>query len=197
MQKYLPAAIVGLAGVFLIAAMIFAVALAAAFTLVGGGGGSGGQTAGGGTTGNGIVSCTGQALGGKVYKGGDFKEFVPIYQAAAKKYNLGPDGPSILASIHEVESGFRGSAHGASSSVGAQGPMQFMPPTWASYGVDANGDGKKNIDDPEDAIFGAANYLKASGAPNWQHAIMAYNHAQWYVDKVLAGSKKFKIPACA
>jgi len=142
------------------------------------------------------LSCDGTGPSGKNYKGGKFKEFVPLYQAAAKKYKLGPDGPDMLASVHEVETGFRGTAKGNNSNVGALGPMQFMPPTWRSYGVDANKDGKKDVHDPEDAIFGAANYLKASGAPNWQKAVLAYNHAGWYVNKVINGSKKFKIEEC-
>ena len=36
--------------------------------------------------------------------------------------------------------------------------MQFMPATWAAYGL--GGD----VHDPHDAILGAANYLAASGA---------------------------------
>ena len=40
-------------------------------------------------------------------------------------------------------------------------------------------------DDPWDAIFTAARYLQASGAPgDWPAAIYAYNHADWYVTQV-------------
>jgi membrane-bound lytic murein transglycosylase B len=42
--------------------------------------------------------------------------------------------------------------------------MQFMPPTWEAYGVDANGDGQKDPFNPVDAIFAAARYLRAAGA---------------------------------
>ena len=38
-----------------------------------------------------------------------------------------------------------------------------MPSTWARWGVDANGDGKKDPYNPVDAIYAAARYLKASG----------------------------------
>jgi hypothetical protein len=70
--------------------------------------------------------------------------------------------------------------------------MQFMPETWAGYGVDANGDGVADPYDPEDAIFAAANYLRASGAPgDWYNAIFAYNHADWYVADVLADAQCF------
>jgi hypothetical protein len=48
-------------------------------------------------------------------------------------------------------------------------------------------DGPQGWNDPADAIFTAANYLHASGAPtDWQGAIFIYNHAQWYVTKVLS-----------
>ncbi len=64
--------------------------------------------------------------------------------------------------------------------------MQFMPATWKQYGVDANDDGRKDPYNPVDAIFAAARYLKAAGAPdNMKKAIFAYNHAGWYVDSVV------------
>ncbi|WP_309233847.1 lytic murein transglycosylase [Conexibacter sp. W3-3-2] len=79
------------------------------------------------------------------------------------------------------------------NSAGAAGPMQFIASTWAAYGVDGNGDGRRNIYDPQDAIPGAANYLSASGAPgSWQRALFAYNHAQWYVDEVLARAREYR-----
>ena len=61
-----------------------------------------------------------------------------------------------------------------------------MPPSWAMYGVDANGDGVKDPYNPVDAIFAAARYLKAAGADtDLSRAIFAYNHADWYVESVL------------
>ncbi len=51
----------------------------------------------------------------------------------------------------------------ATSSAGAQGLMQFMPATWAAYGVDGDGDGRAEITDPADSAMSAANYLTASG----------------------------------
>ena len=118
------------------------------------------------------------------------KELIPIYQAASQKYKLGTQGPSILAAINSIETNF-GENQGPSS-AGAVGWMQFMPATWAQWGVDADHDGKKDPADPDDAIFAAAAYLKASGAPrNWHDAIFAYNHAEWYVDDVLAAAKRF------
>jgi transglycosylase-like protein with SLT domain len=112
---------------------------------------------------------------------------VPIYQQASDAYGLGPQGASVLAAINEIETAFGTNLN--VSSAGAVGWMQFMPETWDGYGVDANGDGVADPYDPEDAIFAAANYLSASGAPgDWYNAIFAYNHADWYVADVLAGA---------
>ena len=111
---------------------------------------------------------------------------LPIYQAASDRYKLGPQGPGILASINLIETRF-GELNHVTSYAGAQGWMQFMPGTWAAYGVDADGDGKADPYNPRDAIFSAANYLSASGAPDdWYGAIFAYNRADWYVADVLA-----------
>ncbi|MGH2694995.1 MAG: lytic murein transglycosylase, partial [Actinomycetota bacterium] len=63
----------------------------------------------------------------------------------------------VLAAINFVETRF-GRVRSASV-AGAQGPMQFIPSTWDTYGM--GGD----IQDPRDAIMAAANYLSASGAP--------------------------------
>jgi hypothetical protein len=90
----------------------------------------------------------------------------------------------ILAAINEIET-HNGQNLGPSS-AGAVGWMQFLPSTWAMYGVDANGDGIADPSNPADAIFSAARYLAASGAAtNLRRAILAYNHAGWYADDVL------------
>jgi hypothetical protein len=66
------------------------------------------------------------------------------------------------------------------STAGAQGPMQFLPTTWAEC---CTGD----IEDPHDAIVGAAVYLKRSGAPeNMDRAILRYNRDTRYLDAVKA-----------
>ena len=115
---------------------------------------------------------------------------IPIYQSASQEYGLGAAGPSILAAINEIETGF--GVNQGPSSAGAIGWMQFMPSTWAAYGVDANGDGVRDPSDPEDAIFAAARYLRAGGMPeDPEGAIFAYNHADWYVADVLARAACF------
>ena len=82
-----------------------------------------------------------------------------------------------LAAIHLVETRM-GRIRGLSS-AGAQGPMQFMPATWAQYG-------RGDINDNHDAILGAARYLRAAGAPgNMARALFAYNHSQAYVNALM------------
>lgn len=106
---------------------------------------------------------------------------LPIYQAAATQYNV----PwQVLAAINEVESGW--GRNTGPSVAGAVGWMQFMPSTWRSYGVDANGDGITNPEDPVDAIFAAAAYLRAAGSEkDLGRAIFAYNRSNRYVGLVL------------
>ena len=105
-------------------------------------------------------------------------------------YGFGQDW-YILAAVGKVESD-----HGENmgpSSAGAMGPMQFLPSTWENSGVDGNGDGTANILDPEDAIPAAAGYLKVGGAPHdWYRALYSYNHADWYVEKVLAVAEAYR-----
>jgi hypothetical protein len=104
-----------------------------------------------------------------------------IYQAAGIEYGVRWE---VLAAINEVETDYGRNLN--VSTAGALGWMQFMPATWKQYGVDANGDKKKDPYNPVDAIFAAARYLKAAGADeDLRRAIFAYNHADWYVDMVL------------
>ena len=106
---------------------------------------------------------------------------LPIFQAAGTSYGA----PwQVLAAINEVETDYGRDL--SVSSAGAEGWMQFLPSSWAIYGVDANGDGFKDPYNPADAIFAAARYLRAAGAAtNLRGAIFAYNHSRAYVDSVL------------
>jgi soluble lytic murein transglycosylase-like protein len=106
---------------------------------------------------------------------------LPIYQAAAVQYGV----PwQILAAINEIETNYGTDL--SVSSAGALGWMQFMPATWLQYGVDALNAGYADPYNPVDAVFAAARYLRAAGAPqNLRAAILAYNHSTEYVDSVL------------
>ncbi|MGH2650942.1 MAG: lytic transglycosylase domain-containing protein [Actinomycetota bacterium] len=89
----------------------------------------------------------------------------------------------VLAAVNYVESKFGRVV--SASSAGAQGPMQFIPSTWAAYGL--GGD----VHDPHDAILGAANYLHASGAPgNYRVALYHYNPVPAYVDAVMGYARQ-------
>ncbi len=123
-------------------------------------------------------------------------EYLRLYQAAGARYGL---DWAILAGIGKVECDHGRDPdpscthEGAVNSAGAGGPMQFLASTWASYGVDGDGDGRRDRWDPADAIYGAANYLHASGAPaNYRSAIFSYNHAGWYVAEVQQWAAKYR-----
>ena len=108
------------------------------------------------------------------YKEGEAKYGVPWY---------------YLASINLIETRM-GRIRG-DSSAGAQGPMQFIPQTWAAYG-------QGDVNSPHDAILAAARYLKAAGAPgDMQRAIFAYNHSLGYVNAVIAYAEVMKADQAA
>ena len=116
--------------------------------------------------------------------------WLPLYGRAAATC---PGLPwQVVAAVGSVES-----AHGqlnapgvrdGANFAGAMGPMQFLAGTWAAYSADGDGDGVRNVYDPDDAVFGAARYLCASGGGRTETlraALWAYNHADWYVEMVL------------
>ncbi|TRW77573.1 lytic transglycosylase domain-containing protein [Mycolicibacterium sp. 018/SC-01/001] len=83
----------------------------------------------------------------------------------------------VLAAVNFVETAF-GRVEGVST-AGAQGPMQFMPSTFAAYG--AGGD----IHAPRDAIMAAGRYLAANGfGRDRDHALYRYNNSRQYVRAV-------------
>ncbi|MCB0831531.1 MAG: lytic murein transglycosylase, partial [Solirubrobacterales bacterium] len=110
---------------------------------------------------------------------------LPIYQACGSQYGV----PwYVLASINRNETSF--GTNVATSSAGANGWMAFMPASWAEWGVDANGDKIRDPYNPVDAICSAANYLDFFGYEESPYdAIFAYNHADWYVQKILKYAK--------
>jgi len=106
---------------------------------------------------------------------------LPIYQSAAARYGVPWE---VLAGINEVETDYGSDL--SVSSAGAEGWMQFLPQTWAEYGVDATGAGVRDPYNPADAIFAAARYLRAAGAAqSLTGAIFAYNHSSVYVESVM------------
>ncbi|TYR72744.1 lytic transglycosylase domain-containing protein [Rossellomorea vietnamensis] len=147
-------------------------------------------------------------------------EYIPIYKEASEKYGV----PwNLLAAHHRVETKFS-QMETMVSPVGAEGHMQFMPCTfigwshptcgglgegdipddeltdpgmiakYGGYGVDANGDGRADPWDIEDAVHSAANYLASNGAADGdiERAVFAYNHSEEYVEDVLYYSERYQ-----
>jgi hypothetical protein len=105
-----------------------------------------------------------------------------FYREARRRFGV---QVHVLAAVNLVESAFGRLRN--TSTAGAQGPMQFIPPTWAAYGM--GGD----IRDPHDAILAAANYLHAAGAPrDVRGALYAYNPSPHYVNAVLAYADRIR-----
>ena len=120
--------------------------------------------------------------------------YLQLFQASAAKYCPALSW-TILAAIGQIESA-DGQNMGPSS-AGALGPMQFLPSTWAEWGIDGFGPaGPPDIMDPFDAVPSAARMLCADGASagtqdGLRQAIFAYNHAEWYVNEVLALAARY------
>ncbi|MDE3721439.1 bifunctional lytic transglycosylase/C40 family peptidase [Nocardiopsis sp. N85] len=87
-----------------------------------------------------------------------------------------------------------GELDGDSTYDRAVGPMQFLPATWATHGLDGNGDGVADPHNVHDAVWSAAVYLCVSEPESkpvdfseeddLEAALLRYNRAGWYVDKV-------------
>lgn len=135
---------------------------------------------------------------------------VEHYNGAAQRYGLGAMGPAVLAAINRAETRFGRNV--AVSTAGAVGWMQFLPSTWAQYGVSVDGDEVPDPNSPADAIYSAANYLSAlrkrarergitdddelwtrvpRGSGDAAGAIWGYNHLESYVDDVWQHAQQY------
>jgi membrane-bound lytic murein transglycosylase B len=91
---------------------------------------------------------------------------------------------TYLAAIELVETRM-GRIHGLSP-AGAQGPMQFMPATWAEYG-------KGSIDHQRNAITAAARFLAANGGRRRiGDALFHYNPSDSYVTAVKSYAREMR-----
>lgn len=153
--------------------------------------------------GAGAQSCTSNTSGPV---GGVPPQLAPLFQAAAAKYGLGPEGAAILAAINYEESDFDSNepgVHSGANRAGAAGPMQIgiggkAGNTWDHVKVNAPGDPPgqpPNVYDEADAVYSAAHYLAENGLTanpsTWQKAIWHYNHANWYVQRILTLAGQF------
>jgi membrane-bound lytic murein transglycosylase B len=103
-------------------------------------------------------------------------------------YGIPLDGRAGVALIRDTDGG---KLDGDPNFDRAVGPMQFIPSTWALYGADGNGDGKKDPNNIFDAALAAAGYLCAGGGDlanpaQEAAAVLRYNDADEYVHVVLA-----------
>ncbi len=102
------------------------------------------------------------------------EELLSYYRKAESASGV---GWNYLAAINLVETAF-GRVAGVST-AGAQGPMQFMPATFAAYG------GGGDIRSPHDSVMAAGRYLAANGfARDPDHALWRYNNSNEYVRAV-------------
>ena len=122
----------------------------------------------------------------------------------AKPAILGPrlDGSHETARLRDSDAGL---LDGDQRFDRAVGPMQFIPSTWAEVGVDADGDGRRNPQDVDDAALAAAVYLCSGGEDlstdeGRRSAVHRYNHSDAYVDlvlRVMAAYERSASPAVA
>lgn len=124
---------------------------------------------------------------------GDRATWMPVAAAAAA--TCPGLSAAVLIAIAQVETSL--GSRPAMSAAGARGPMQFLPATWAAYGVDGDGDGIADVMNPADALHGAARLLCANGAANPDRlasALWNYNHSQEYVRLVLGVARLVPAP---
>ena len=78
--------------------------------------------------------------------------YVPLVQKAG---TVSPEFPApVIAAQLSQESNFSDQT----SSTGAQGPAQFMPDTWATWGKDTTGKGYADVHNPSDAVDAQARF---------------------------------------
>jgi cell wall-associated NlpC family hydrolase len=110
-------------------------------------------------------------------------DYLALYQEAATELGMPWE---LLAAIGKVESDHgRDPACWKPNKAGAEGPMQFLPATFAAYSW-ASGNPNPDIYDPRDAIYAAAALLVDNNVrDDPRAALYAYNHSSSYVDQVL------------
>ncbi|MEX2209782.1 MAG: hypothetical protein WD603_00315 [Patescibacteria group bacterium] len=192
-------------GVFLASlAMIPILLVAAALAGTGGGGGedAGGSLSGGCDYDKIFSDASAGAEAGKAYVAGKTDKppakFIPIYNEISEKKKLGGCGPSILAGIHSIETGFADTGYSVVNFAGAGGPWQFLEPSWQGFAINHNppcreaGSRTWPAYSVENGACAAAHHLLGGGAPgNWRNGIYSYNNADWYVYAVTLQAQRF------
>ncbi len=111
------------------------------------------------------------------------EELLRHYRKAARATGIDWE---VLAAVNLVETGM-GRIDGLSV-ANAQGPMQFLPSTWAERGI-----GEGEIRDPHDAIQAAARYLvRRGGLKDIRRGLWGYNNSRHYGEAVLQYAQLLK-----
>lgn len=121
------------------------------------------------------------AVGHSISAGGDIRPRI---------YGVLLNGSGAGGNTTTVADTDGGKWDGTATGERAVGPFQFLPSTWEHVGKDANGDGRADPHNADDAALGAAIYLCGDGRDLTQRtqlraAILQYNHSDAYVDNVL------------
>jgi soluble lytic murein transglycosylase-like protein len=137
-------------------------------------------------------------------------QYKSYFEVAAKRCP-GVLTPQMLAGVAYVESRFQSDAESGND---AQGLMQILPSVFRQYGIDANGDGKKDIFTPADSVATSAVYfcflsklvkrfsgdqvalLLASynagiGAVTKYNGVPPFNETRDYIDQVKLWTSRF------
>ncbi|GAA3838494.1 NlpC/P60 family protein [Streptomyces coacervatus] len=149
-----------------------------------------------------LSTLGGQGAGPSAYAAADIPaDYLLLYRQAATTCP-GLDW-SVPAAIGKVETDHGRSTlpgvHNGTNYAGARGPMQFLGSTFAQviakHPLPRFASHMPSPYDPRDSIYAAVALLCDAGARNkhdLQHAIFAYNHANWYVAKVLAVAQSYR-----
>lgn len=120
---------------------------------------------------------------------GTYRGSVVGNDGVARPAIFGPDldGSNAFAIVRDSDGGRLDATANTDRAVG---PMQFLPSTWRTVGLDADGDGTADPHDLYDAAASAADYLCRSGPgltdpARLRSAVLTYNRSQAYADIVL------------
>ncbi|POX58833.1 peptidase [Streptomyces sp. Ru62] len=147
----------------------------------------------------------------------EFRPWILKASQACKEPEL---TPALLAAQLWQESKFKTTKKEATSEAGAQGPAQFMPATWATWGRDDDGNGEASPWDIGDAVMAQGRMMcsllkqaKSSGYPGdvralalagynagWNavetaRGVPRYAETQNYVQIILSSMRRFQGPA--
>lgn len=104
------------------------------------------------------------------------------FEDAASRYGLGQRGIWVLAAVARLESDYgRGMD---AKQLRERGPMGLSREEWKKYGVDGDGDGYVERDEPWDGIATFARMLWSQ--PTLEAGLFEHNHAAWYVEAAVA-----------